>query len=83
MSGEYVTLSTLREMLEIQDKAYRFAMKTFLEEMRADVKDIRQEVNELKVSVNFPNAKYDDMKKNHTNMETKIKAVYHQIKGLN
>ena len=83
MSGEYVTLSTLREMLEIQDKAYRFAIKTFLEEMRADVKDIRQEVNELKVSVNFANANYDDMKKKHTNMETEIKAAYHQIKSLN
>ena len=51
--------------------------------MRADVKDIRQEVNELKVSVNFANANYDDMKKKHTNMETELKAVYHQIKGLN
>ena len=40
MSGEYVTLSMLKEMLEIQDKAYRFAIKTFLEEMRADLKDI-------------------------------------------
>ena len=83
MSGEYVTLSTLREMLEIQDKAYKFAIKTFLEEMRVDVKDIRQEVNELKVSVNFANPNYDDMRKKHTNMETEIKAVYHQIKGLN
>ena len=26
---------------------------------------------------------YDDMKKKHTNMETEIRAVYHQIKGLN
>ena len=54
----------------------------FLEEVRADVKDIRQEVNDLKVSVNFANANYDDMKKKHTNIETEIRAVYHQIKGL-
>ena len=39
MSGEYITLSTLKEMLDIQDKAYRFAIKMFLEEMRANVKD--------------------------------------------
>ena len=51
--------------------------------MRADVKDISQEVNEHKVSVNFANANYDDMKKKHTNMKTEIIAVYHQIKGLN
>ena len=48
-------------MLELHDKAYKFTIKMFLEEVRTDVKDIRKEVNELKVSVNFANANYVDI----------------------
>ena len=79
---EYMTVSTLKNMLERQDKAYKSALKMFLEELKVEVKEIRKEVDELKLSVNFKNANYEEMKTKHAKVETEITAVYRQIEGL-
>ena len=79
---EYVTVSTLKNMLELQDKAYKSALKMFVEELKVEVKEIRKEVDELKLSVNFMNANYEEMKTKHAKVETEITAVYCQIEGL-
>ena len=79
---EYVTVSTLKNMLELQDKAYKSALKMFVEELKVEVKEIRKEVDELKLSVNFMNANYEEMKTKHAKVETEITAVYRQREGL-
>ena len=79
---EYVTVSTLKNMLELQDKAYKSALKMLVDELKVEVKEIRKEVDELKLSVNFMNANYEEMKTKHAKVETEITVVYHQIEGL-
>ena len=79
---EYVTVSTLKNMLELQYKAYKSALKMFADELKAEVKEIRKEVDELKLSVNFMNANYEEMKTKHAKVDTEITAVYRQIEGL-
>ena len=49
--------------MELQDKALRkLTIKTFKDEIKAEIKEIRKEVEELKLSVKFVSASHDDFK---------------------
>ena len=48
MSSDFVTLATLKEMPDIQRKAYRFATKMFVDDIKSGVKDIKKDVDERK-----------------------------------
>ena len=82
MSSDFVTLATLKEMLDIQDKANTFAFKMFVNDIKSKVKDIKKEVDELKQSVNFVSANHDDTNKNFEKIENEIRSAYPQINIL-
>ena len=71
MSSDFVSLATLKEILDIQDKAYKFAIKMFVDDTEPEVKDIKNEVEELKQSVNFVSANHDDTNKKFERWTTK------------
>ena len=54
----------------------------FVDELKVEVKEIRKEVDELKLAVNFMNGNYEEMKTKQTKVDTEITAVYRQIEGL-
>ena len=77
-----MTVSTLKNTLELQDNVYKSALKMFVDKLKVEVKEIRKEVDELKLSVNFMNANYEKMKTKHAKVDTEITPVYCQIEGL-
>ena len=65
-----------------QPRAYKSALKIFVDELKVEVKEIRKEVDELKLSVNFMTANYEEMKTKHAKVDTELTAVYRQIEVL-
>ena len=81
--NEFVTMSILKDMMELQDKAYKFTVKTFTDEIKAEIKEIRKEVEDLKLSVKFVSASHDDFKTQLGKIDDEIRGVYWQVEGLN
>ena len=81
--NEFVTMSILKDMMELQDKAYKFTVKTFTDEIKAEIKEIRKEVEDLKLSVKFVSANHDDFKTQLGKIDDEIRGVYRQVEGLN
>ena len=81
--NEFVTMSILKDMMELQDKAYKFTVKTFTDEIKAEIKEIRKELEDLKLSVKFVSTSHDDFKTQLGKIDDEIRGVYRQVKGLN
>ena len=81
--NEFVTMSILKDMMELQDKGYKFTVKTFTDQIKAEIKEIRKEVEDLKLSVNFVSANHDDFKTQLGKIDDEIRGVYRQVEGLN
>ena len=46
---EYITMSVLKQVMDTQEKAFKSAIKILIEDVKSEVKDIRQEIEELKL----------------------------------
>ena len=80
---EFVTMSMLKEMLDLQQKSLKATIEVLLDGLRSEIKEIRKEQEELKLSVKFCSEKYEDSKKSLEKVDTEITAVYAQIKSIN
>ena len=54
-----------------------------MDSIKTEVKELQREVQEMKESVSFMSRKYDDVKMKFDVTESKIKAAFIQIEGLN
>ena len=80
---EYITMSVLKQVMDTQEKAFKSAITILIEDVKSEVKDIRKEIEELKLSVKFMSRKYDDVKKKVVKADNEINGVYAQIKSIN
>ena len=80
--NEFVTMSILKDMMELQDKAYKFTVKTFTDEIKAKIKEIRKEVEDLKLSVKFVSASHDDFKTQLGKIDDEMDLPPNQLVGL-
>ena len=62
--SEYVFLAVVKEQLETQDRLYRTKLQTFVEDMKQELRTIRKDVEELKVSLQ--SGEIQDLKKSST-----------------
>ena len=83
MNKDFVTVSMMKEMLELQECAFKSAITMLVDDVRSEVRNLRKDVEEVKYSIRFVGDKYDDIKKNIKNIDNEITAVYHQIEGVN
>ena len=60
-----------KELLDTQAKAYKDLLQILMENIRTDIKDLRNQVSELKVAAEFNGAKMDEFSVNLKSMETK------------
>ena len=56
---EFVTMSVLKEMLKLQQKSFK---ATIDDGLKSEIREIRKEQEELKLSVKFCSGKYEDSK---------------------
>ena len=54
-----------------------------MDSVKTEVKELQREVQEMKESVSFMSRKYDDVKMKFDVTESKIKAAFIQIEGMN
>ena len=69
--------------MDTQEKAFKSAIKILIEDVKSEVKDIRKEIEELKLLVKFMSGKYDDVKEKIDKADNEINGVYAQIKSIN
>ena len=80
---EFVTMSMLKEMLDLQQKSLKTTIEVLVDGLESEIKEIRKEQEELKLSVKFCSGKYEDSKRSLEKVDTEITAVYAQIKSIN
>ena len=81
MNKDFVTVSMMKEMLELQERAFKSAITMLVDDVRSEVRNLRKDVEEVKYSIRFISDKYDDIKKNIMNINNEITAVYRQVEG--
>ena len=79
--SEKSAFSTL-PVMDTQEKAFESAIKILIEDVKSEVKHIRKETEELKLSVKFMSGKYDDVKE-IVKADNEINGVHAQIKSIN
>ena len=82
--SEYVSLTVVKEQLETQDRLYRTTLQIFVEDIKQELRTIRKDFEELKVSLQL--GEIQDLKKNSTDaklygeqlkfIETNIEDTY-------
>ena len=73
---DFFTLSMLKEMMAIQDSAFRASTQLIIENIRSEMKTIKKE---FEISVRFTSDEYDDVSEKMKKMDAEISAVYRQI----
>ena len=81
--SDYVTMSVLRDMMAIQDNAYKAATQMIIEDIRSEIKSIGKEFEEFKVTIRFTSDKYDEISTKMRKIDDEIRAVYRQIEVRN
>ena len=76
---DFVTLLMLKEMMAIQDSAFRASTQLIIEDIRSEMKTIKKEFEEFKISIRYTSDKYDDVSEKMKKMDVEINAVYCQI----
>ena len=76
-------MSVFKQVMNTQEKAFKSAFKILIEDVKSEVKDIRKEIEELKLPVKFMSGKYDDVKEKTVKADNHINGVYAQIKSIN
>ena len=59
---EFVTMSVLKEMLELQQKSFKATIEVLVDGLNSEIREIRKEQEELKHSVKFCSGKYEHSK---------------------
>ena len=51
MGNETVSINIFKEMLEMQNKAYRAATQLFMDDIKSEMRSIRKDLEDVKMSV--------------------------------
>ena len=79
---EHITLDIIREMMEIQERSYRSTLQFLVDDMKSELKVVRKDVDELKLSSQFVSSKFDDLKKTSDQLKIKMEQIEDRIKLL-
>ena len=75
MNAEYVTLSIVRELMETQERAFKQTIELYTNNVREEVKSIRNIVEDLKTSLMFSQKDIDDLKGKIYKTEDKLHSL--------
>ena len=69
---ETVTLAIVKQLFESQDKAYRATIQLFMEDVRGELKSLRKDLDDVKLSVSFLSKEYDTAKVESKETDSRI-----------
>ena len=76
---EKVTLAIVKQLLESQDKAYRATIQLFMEDVRGELKSLRKDLDDVKLSVSFLSKEYDTAKVESKESDSRIHACIDKL----
>ena len=78
----FVTLGVLKQMLEIQERSYRSMISMLTDDIKLEVRPLKKDVKDLKVSLQFSQAQFDDHKKIVDTVKSKMEEIDDRVKHL-
>ena len=82
MPSDFVTLKVSKELLTAQERAYRTLIESLLDNVKQDVRDLRNEVVDLKQSTAFTSAKYDHITSEISRTDRELPKVYLKLRKI-
>ena len=82
MPSDFVTLKILKELLAVQERAYRTLIESLLDNVKQNVHDLRNEVVDLKQSTAFTSAKYDQITSEITRLDSELPKVDFKLRKI-
>ena len=79
---EFVTLDILKEMLEIQNRPYRTTFQMLVDDVKPEVRSLRKDADDLKLSLQFTQSQVDDHKKISETAKAKMVEIEDRVKLL-
>ena len=70
--SEQVTLATVRELLETQERTFKYTIELLTKNFKDDINEIKRTVEDLKTSLNFSQKDIDDIKSRIYKAEERI-----------
>ena len=80
--SEFVTLNIINQILETQDRAYRNTLQIFMDDMKSEIRILRKDVEDLKVSLQFSQGQIGDLKKVTKEEKIKLEHIDDRMKFL-
>ena len=77
---EFFMSDTLKEMLEIQNHSYRTAVLMLVDDVKSEVRSLRKEVHNHKLSLQFTQGQVDDHKKISETTKAKMEEIEDRVK---
>ena len=77
---DFVTLDVLKQMLEIQERSYRSMISMLTDDIKLEVRSLKKDVEDLKVSLQFSQAQFDDHKKTVDTVKSKMEEIDDRVK---
>ena len=79
---DFATLDVLKQMLEIQEHSYRSMISMLTDDIKLEVRSLKKDVEDLKVSLQFSQAQFDDHKKTVDTVKSKMEEIDDRVKYL-
>ena len=77
--SEYVSLAVVKEA---QDRSYRTTLQIFVQDMKQELRMIRKDVEDLKVSLQFSQGEIQNLKKNSTDDKLYAEQLEDRVKFI-
>ncbi len=75
MVQETVTLEVVKMLIQNQADAFKTTFVMLIQDVKDELKSVKTEINELKVSLQFTQAQVDEDKKKAEIMDTKLDCI--------
>ena len=79
---EFVTLDILKEMLKIQNRSYRTTVQMLVDDVKSEVRLLRKDADDLKLSLQFTQGQVDGHKKISETTKVKMDEIEDRVKLL-
>ena len=77
-----VTSDVLKQVLEMQEHSYRSMISVLTGDIKLEIRTLKNDVEDLKVSLQFSQTQFDDHEKNVDAVRSKMEEIDERVKYL-
>ena len=83
MAEKYVTIDVVKTLLQNQADTYRSSLSLLIQDVNEEIKSIRNDVNDLKVSLQFSQDKLDEAEKKLDSIDLTVSTHKDNLNCMN